>query len=488
MAAIAAGIVLLLAGMGWQVLVLQCKADAMQGDTDQMNRQLRVLRHEIIDFEDEAVRRKCLAHWDADHDGELSYDEAQAVTSLGHVFTADTTIMFFQELQHFTGLTEISPAAFQGCTRLQALSLPRTVRFFRKNAFRGSALRMLTVPSTVVGIGDHCMDDCPQLETVIFEATMPATNEGVVPLQGCPRLSAIYIPKYMQARLEDRRMWEPLRSLMMTNIRFADSEVKSICIRRWDKSGDGELQIDVAQAVTSLDAAFTNNPVITRFDELRYFTGLTAIGNSDFEECKSLRSIQLPTTIRSIGDWAFRQCCSLDTIALPDRLERIGHDAFNRCALRSVFIPASVVSLTSTSVSYCQQLTRVVVSADNPVYDSRDGCNAIIETRTNTLLSASCTARIPRSVTSLSDEAFNFFYLDSLTIPRQITRIGPWTLVCFIKRLYVESTVPPVFDSPAAGTAVTDSSALVFVPRGSLKAYQQADGWRQLSSRLREYP
>ena len=81
-------------------------------------------------------------------------------------------------------------------------------------------------------------------------------------------------------------------------------------------------------------------------------------------------------------------------------MERIGHDAFNRCALRSVFITASVVSLTSTSVSYCQQLTRVVVSADNPVYDSRDGCNAIIETRTNTLLSASCTARIPRSVTS----------------------------------------------------------------------------------------
>lgn len=183
-----------------------------------------------------------------------------------------------------------------------------------------------------------------------------------------------------------------------------------------------------------------------------------------------------------------RWCCSLDTIALPDRLERIGHDAFNRCALRSVFIPASVVSLTSTSVSYCHQLTRVVVSADNPVYDSRDGCNAIIETRTNTLLSASCTARIPRSVTSLSDEAFNFFYLDSLTIPRQITRIGPWTLACYIKRLHVESPVPPVFDSPAPGTAVTDSSALIFVPRGSLKAYQRADGWRQLSSRLRENP
>lgn len=211
--------------------------------------------------------------------------------------------MFFPELQHFTGLTDIGHDAFRNCTRLQSVTLLRSVRFFRQNAFRGSGLRMLTVPSTVVGIGDGCMDDMPELQTIVFEATMPATNEGVVPLQGCPKLSVIYVPKYMMARLDDRLMWEPLRPLMQTNIRFADPEVKAICVRRWDRNGDGELQIDEAQAVTALDAAFTNNPVVTRFDELRYFTGLTAIGNSEFEECRSLCSIQLPSSIRSIGDW-----------------------------------------------------------------------------------------------------------------------------------------------------------------------------------------
>ena len=485
-AAISAVALLIIAVMGWQVLLLQRKAETIQDNADKMGRQLRVLRHEIIDFDDEAVLRKCLAHWDTDRDGELSYEEAHAVTSLGSVFTGDTVIKYFPELQYFTGLTEISPAAFRDCRLLQTVTLPHTVRFFRKNAFRGSGLRMLSVPSTVVGIGDHCMDDMPELQTVIFEAQMPATNEGVVPLQGCPQLSAIYIPKYVKARLEDRRMWEPLRPLMQTNIHFADPEVKAICLRHWDKSGDGELQIDEAQAVTALDAAFTNNPAITSFDELRYFTGLTAIGSSEFDECRHLRSIQLLATILSIGDWAFHMCNSLDSITLPDRLEHIGHNAFDMCPLRSIFIPASVTSLSSTSVSACQYLRRVVVSPDNPVYDSREECNAIIETATNRLLSASAVARIPRSVTSLSDEAFNYFHPDTLTIPRQITRIGPWTLAANIGCLYMESTVPPAFNSENGQISLVNADT-IFVPRGSLDAYLQADGFRQLGERLREY-
>ena len=86
-----------------------------------------------------------------------------------------------------------------------------------------------------------------------------------------------------------------------------------------------------------------------------------------------------------------------------------------------------------------------MVDPANPVYDSRDSCNAIIETKSNMMVSASTVARIPRSVTSLSDECFNFFNPKELTIPAQITRIGPWSLATFVERLYLESPVPPAF-------------------------------------------
>ena len=481
--------------MGWQMRHLQQKAALIEGDAAQMNRQLRVLRHEIIDFEDDAVKRLCVAHWDADHDGELSYEEAAAVTELGQVFTGRDDIVSFNELQYFTGLTDISSDAFLDCVCLRSITLPRTIRFFRQNAFRHSGLRMLSIPSTVVGIGDCCMDDCPQLQTVVFEALMPQTNEGVTPLQGCPHLTVIYVPKYVfVSKRPDRQTWEPLQPLMQTNIVFADPEVRAVCVRHWDRSGDGELQIDEAQAVTALDAVFTNNPVIERFDELRYFTGLEEIGISDFENCTALRSIQLPPTIRRLRVRAFSGCWSLTTIELPEDLERIDNDAILRCGIDSIYIPAATTSIATTGVSACEHLMRVVVSPQNPVYDSRDNCNAIIDSRTNMMVSGSAVARIPRSVTSLSDEAFNFFDPVELTIPAQITRIGPWTFATRIGRVYLESSIPPAFDSqggrillipPAEGDYPGPE---IYVPIGSQLAYEQADGWRQLSDYIREYP
>ncbi len=485
----------IIALLGWQILHLQQKTVGFEDEAAQMRRQLRVLRHEIIDFEDETVRRKCVAHWDTDHDGELSYDEAAAVTSLDSVFTADSSITSFHELQFFTSLEAISRDAFHGCTALRQVTLPRHVRFIQQNAFRGSGLQMLTVPSAVVGIGDHCLDDCPVLQTVTFEAMLPATNVGVSPLQGCTALTDIFVQKYIDIRMDNRVEWERLSPLMKTHIVFADAEVKTICLKYWDKNGDGELQIDEAQAVTALNAAFCRNPVIKQFDELRFFTGLHEIGIGDFDGCFSLRSIQLPVTITSIGAWAFNNCSALEHIDLPERLQTIEHDAFLDSGLRSIYIPAATTSIATTAVSSCRQLTSVVVSPDNPVYDSRDSCNAIIETRTNMMVSGSTVATIPRSVTSLSDECFNFFNPKVLTIPAQITRIGPWSLTTYVERLYLESPVPPTFDSQGGQLHLIHpldeddpySDLVIYVPVGSADAYRQAEGWSEFAEYISEY-
>ena len=485
----------IIALLGWQILHLQQKTVGFEDEAAQMRRQLRVLRHEIIDFEDETVRRKCVAHWDTDHDGELSYDEATAVTSLDSVFTADSSITSFHELQFFTSLEAISRDAFHGCTALRQVTLPRHVRFIQQNAFRGSGLQMLTVPCAVVGIGDHCLDDCPVLQTVTFEAMLPATNVGVSPLQGCTALTDIFVQKYIDIRMDNRVEWERLSPLMKTHIVFADAEVKTICLKYWDKNGDGELQIDEAQAVTALNAAFCRNPVIKQFDELRFFTGLHEIGIGDFDGCFSLRSIQLPVTITSIGAWAFNNCSALEHIDLPERLQTIEHDAFLDSGLRSIYIPAATTSIATTAVSSCRQLTSVVVSPDNPVYDSRDSCNAIIETRTNMMVSGSTVATIPRSVTSLSDECFNFFNPKVLTIPAQITRIGPWSLATYVQRLYLESPVPPTFDSQGGQLRLIHpldeddpySDLVIYVPVGSADAYRQAEGWSEFAEYISEY-
>ena len=97
-------------------------------------------------------------------------------------------------------------------------------------------------------------------------------------------------------------------SWAQSEISFADAKVKAICVANWDTDGDGELNVDEAAAVTSLDGVFTSNKTITSFNELQYFTGLAAIDDNDFFGCSALTSITIPNNVTSIGRWVFQDC------------------------------------------------------------------------------------------------------------------------------------------------------------------------------------
>ena len=104
----------------------------------------------------------------------------------------------------------------------------------------------------------------------------------------------------------------------------------------------------------------------------------------------------------------------------------IGPEAFSYCSgLTSVTIPASVTSIGISPFSRCTGLISFKVASDNPIYDSRDNCNAIIETATKTLICGCKSTVIPDSVTSIGEDAFSGCTgLKSVTIPDSVTEIG----------------------------------------------------------------
>ena len=104
----------------------------------------------------------------------------------------------------------------------------------------------------------------------------------------------------------------------------------------------------------------------------------------------------------------------------------IGSGAFSGCSgLTSITIPNSVTSIESLTFFWCYYLTSIVVDPGNTKYDSRDNCNAIIETESNTLIAGCKNTIIPNSVTSIGDRAFSGCdYLTSITIPNSVTSIG----------------------------------------------------------------
>lgn len=153
---------------------------------------------------------------------------------------------------------------------------------------------------------------------------------------------------------------------------------------------------------------------------------VTGIGVMAFADKTNLASVEMPNSVTSIGLGAFYDCRRLASVLIPDSVTSIGDIAFSSChSLSSIRIPASVSSLTPKILSSCSSLRTIVVDPGNQTYDSRNDCNAIIETETNTLIIGCMGTTIPYSVTAIGDSVFSGFYdLESMVIPNSVVSIG----------------------------------------------------------------
>ena len=211
----------------------------------------------------------------------------------------------------------------------------------------------------------------------------------------------------------------------LNGLTFADSAVEKICVENWDTNEDGYLSYTEAEAVTDLGTAFQKNKNIVKFNELQYFTGLTEIPMDAFSQCENLSSVMLPELVTVIDDRAFSGCKSLGNVMFPASLKTIGAGAFYGCAFTSLEIPASVTEIGEQAFDRISSLTSIVVDSANPVYDSRGGCNALIQTETNDLIRGCASTVIPNTVTSIQKYAFcSVAGVSSINIPASVTTLG----------------------------------------------------------------
>ena len=134
----------------------------------------------------------------------------------------------------------------------------------------------------------------------------------------------------------------------------------------------------------------------------------------------------IPEGTTEISNYAFDDCRTLESIVIPESVTEIGYGAFSRCVvLKSIIISDSVTKIGEAAFVGCSSLESIVVAEGNPVYDSREGCNAIIETKTNILRYGSKSTNIPQSVTKIGGHAFcGCTSLEGVTIPMTVTGIG----------------------------------------------------------------
>ncbi len=154
--------------------------------------------------------------------------------------------------------------------------------------------------------------------------------------------------------------------------------------------------------------------------------GVKTVEAHAFRACRKLTSLTLPSTLEAVGERAFSECEILPSIVIPEGVKSLGKNAFSYCrSLTSLSIPKSLETIGEGAFEGTWFVESITVHEDNEVYDSRDNSNAIIETKTNTLVAGCKNTLIPRTVTRIGNSAFSICRsLKEIYIPESVEYIG----------------------------------------------------------------
>lgn len=379
------------------------------------------------------------------------------------------------------------------------------------------------IPRTCTVIAPTSLMDCYGMESMFINKDL-VNIEVPTPIWGCPDLESIVVEE-----------GNPIYASPNNCNAIIDMQNEALIL------GCSNTVIPSNVKIIS-DVAFFNNKklksiVIPEGVEALYsqtFTGcenleevslpstLTYMAGNDFSQC-NLKSIHIPNGIErlmgsfwnnsnlstvtggknlvEIGHGTFSGC-AFESFTISDKMEIIG-DAFERCAnLKSIFIPKGVKSIGREAFVSCYSLESMAVEEGNAVYDSRDNCNAIIETATNKMVAGCMNTTFPEGVTSIADRCFwecynlkevNFpnsleiignysFYscenLQAVTLPINLTELGDGAFnnCNNLKSVTVEWTEPIPLMSGSTFSNCTNCT--LYVPDGCKAAYQAANYWR----------
>jgi len=259
------------------------------------------------------------------------------------------------------GLNMVIPAATNGFP----------VTSIGVEAFFGSSLTSVSIPSSVTSIGEDAFGYCDGLTSVTLPNSV--TTIGIQAFFYCTGLTNVAIPNSVTS---------------IGEAAFSDAGLTSVTIPN----------------------------------------SITTIGEAAFEECYGLTSVTIPNGVTTIEDDAFGYCYNLTSVTIPSSVTSIGGKAFEICySLTSVTIPNSVTTIGGGAFSYCATLTNITVAAANPAYSSLGG--VLFDKAKATLIQFPAGLGggyvITNSVTVITNSAFyNCYLLTSVVIPNSVTTIG----------------------------------------------------------------
>jgi hypothetical protein len=271
---------------------------------------------DAIVFADIIAKYACVAKFDTNSDGEVSFKEAAAVNSLDGLFSDWNTVTSFEEIQYFTNVTS-TENVFTGLKRLASITIPPQITTL--GTFQDcSSLTTVTLPSKLAYLPANCFNGCTSLSDVTLPIGITDIPNNC--FQNCSSLITLSIPNTVSTI--GNRAFYYCTSLVNLSI---PSGLKSI--RDYSFCG--------CESIASISLP----------------SELTTLGVFAFSGCRSLASVSLPIDLTYLPKGCFSGCFALSSIEWPKALTTIGVEAFADCDFAdsnyTVEIPTSVATISS---------------------------------------------------------------------------------------------------------------------------------------------
>lgn len=380
----------------------------------------------------------------------------------------------------------IKSETFKNCKNVTTVTFDQSgsldVESIGDYAFEGcSSLKTIIIPKYVSEMGSKVFQDCTNLESIRISASVSKIGSRM--FAGCPNLKSIVVEEGNE-KYDSRENCNAIVETATNTL---------VC---------GTENSTIPSTITAIgNGAFAE----TGLKNIVIPEGVTSIELQAFENCQDLESVTLPQSLKKLGyhvfansgltslvipegitylpQGTFNGCKNLETVTLPTTLETIEYNAFSNSGLTSIFIPKGVTNISSTSFNYCGKLSTISVSDENTTYDSRNNCNAIIQTATNQILRGTSNTIIPNTATSIGDNAFNDINsLTSIVIPESVTSIGLYAFRFSnsLAEVVCKAKVAPQLKSEAFSNDIL-SKATLYVPEESVESYKTDGEWKKFS-------